>query len=167
MSYLNNLELNIIGRGAGWEDGLLSPGDKWCVNVYRDGCDVMFQMHDETAVAQVPDLAAEMQKATQAGATLYTLENYPVNEMIEYFKTRFFSHSVCYMLALGMYQGYQKITLWGCNMRSETMSIQSHPGTEFWLGYAMGRGVEISIQGDSYLLRIKTGELYGYNVNQF
>ena len=156
--------LNIIGRGRGCRHGLKQPGEVWVVNVYRPGATMLFQMHDPT----IPEIERNIQKAIDEGIPYTGLNNYPLDLLIDHFKTNFFSNSICYMLAFGIYKEFKKIDLWGCNIRSNAnrvvdFYVKNHPGVEFWIGMAMGRGIEICIHGDSALLTLPGGKMYGYN----
>lgn len=156
--------VNIIGRGRGALQGLLKTGKIWCCNVYRPGAHVMFDMHKIDTVTR-PDQINRRKLATLAGAELMTLDNYPIDAITSHFKTKFLTNSIAYMIAKAVYDGFRKIDLYGCNIKPVSGSepiIKNHPGVEFWLGVAIGRGVEISVHGESMILALPEG-LYGYD----
>ena len=155
--------VNIIGRGRGRGHGLAAPGEHWTCNYHTPGVDVIFYMHQ-------PDIEADRQaesraKTAEAGIRIIDLESYPIDEIQDHFRTRFFGNSICYMIAYALYMGYERIVLWGCNIKpgpADEPIVKNHPGIEFWLGYAMGAGVEVQVQGDSYIMRFAKGR-YGYD----
>lgn len=162
---MGNARLNIIGRGIGSRLGLQADGTKWCVNVPRVGADLMFQMHDSR---RIPRMARREQGAAEIGLEVINLDNYPIDYIRAFFKTDFFANSICYMLALGIYQGFDTIDLWGCHIKAhvEKEMCKNHPGVEFWIGQAMGRGIDVQVHGDSVLLKCERG-LYGYDYPKF
>lgn len=145
-------KLIIIGRGRNAELGLQADGEKWAINFFIPGADVLFDIH--TFEARTGDRA----KAIAAGQRVITQAEYPLDEILKEFKTEYFSNSIPYMIALAIYQKYTHIDLYGCNvipLDSEAPIVENHPGTEFWIGLAMGRGVKVTVHGkiESFLLR--------------
>jgi len=155
--------INIIGRGRGRGHGLAASGERWSCNYHTPGVDVMFYMHRSDIDA---DRQAESRaKTAEAGIRIIDLESYPIDEIQDHFKTKFFGNTICYMIAYALYQGYERIVLWGCNIKpgpADEPIVKNHYGVEFWIGYAMGMGVDIQVQGDSYILTLKHG-MYGYD----
>jgi len=75
------------------------------------------------------------------------------------FKIQYFRSSFAYMMALAIKEGFERIELYGLDFHSGTDFAKQKANAEFWVGMAMGRGIEIHGSGNSELL---TGELYGY-----
>lgn len=75
---------------------------------------------------------------------LYRMGKKRKKEQIEYFTS-----SVSYALALGLYLGYEKIELYGVEMATDTEYGDQRAGVYFWQGIALGRGVEIQIHEKS------------------
>ena len=151
--------INIIGRGRGRGKGLAAKGEKFTCNYHTPGVDTIFYMHHYKLDAD------EQAKTKAAGIRTIDLESYPIDEITDHFKTRFFGNSICYMIAYALYMGYERIVLWGCNIKpgpADEPIVKNHPGIEFWIGYAMGAGVEVQVQGNSYIMSLKQGR-YGYD----
>lgn len=87
-------------------------------------------------------------------------ERFPLKEVAEKYGVMYFTNTVCYMIALALYEGYEAIYLWGINQMGKIEYINERRGVEFWLGLAAGLGVEVHIEGPSPLLREQ--KLYGY-----
>lgn len=62
------------------------------------------------------------------------------DEVIEYFTS-----SVCYAIALALYQGYERIELYGVDMANNTEYLYQRDGIALWFGIALGLGVEVYI----------------------
>lgn len=66
--------------------------------------------------------------------------------------------SLAMALALGIYQGYKRIELWGIGLAMNTEYVYQRPGAMFWIGYALGHGIEVELKGQMF-----DAPLYGYN----
>jgi len=86
---------------------------------------------------------------------------YPWKEITEYFKSDYFTSSVCHMVAYALYYNYTKIRIYGIDMASKYEYLTQKGGVEYWLGRAVERGVGIEICGGSALLKPSTGTPYG------
>jgi hypothetical protein len=78
---------------------------------------------------------------------------------------KYFTSSFSYMMGLALadipgFPGpYDRIELYGVQLAQQIEYMQQRPSTEFWIGLAVGRGVEVYVPGNSYVL---SGETYGY-----
>ena len=158
------MTVNIIGRGMGSARGIQADGEKWCINLPRKGADVFFDLHDfagellDPAMVSVRDVQLERRKqAAGMGMEVMTLDDYPIDAVIQHFGVDFFSNSIAYLIALAIYQRYTTINLHGCHINptpGETEPIaKNHYGIEYWIGQAHGRGVEVKVHGDSLILK--------------
>jgi hypothetical protein len=154
--------INIIGNGVGRKNGLAADGQKWTVNRYDPGADMMFDMHPP---GMYPRHAEQRVRARQAGQDVITLDNYPIDTITEAFGTEYFSNSIPFMIALAIFQGASKIRLWGCHINQqpgdEEVIAKNHPGVEYWIGRAEGIGIRVEVNGDSMLMSCRDG-MYGY-----
>lgn len=69
-----------------------------------------------------------------------------------------FTSSTAYAIALAIYQGKKQIELVGIEMTSDTEYVRQRPGVLFWLGIAVGRGINVVIHSP-LLMKDKP---YGY-----
>ena len=83
---------------------------------------------------------------------------YPFDPVVTMFG-KYFTSSASWMLALGIYLGYQTIGVFGCDMIDEDHK-DKRPAFEYLLGYAKGFGIEIIIPDSCPLL--KCDKLYGF-----
>jgi len=92
---------------------------------------------------------------------------YPLNEVRQFFGTDYFGNSLDYMIALAIYQGYDVINTYGLNMSQGSKYIYEKPSTTFWLGIALGRGIEVHLYGPNCeLLKTMDGKMYAYRNEQ-
>jgi hypothetical protein len=70
---------------------------------------------------------------------------------------RYFTSSVNYALALGIYKAYKKIEIYGVEMETDTEYRYQRDGVAFWIGFAGGRGIEVDFHGSIF-----DAPLYGY-----
>ena len=88
---------------------------------------------------------------------------YPIDDIISYFGTDFFGNSLDYMIALAIYRGYDIIHTFGLNMSQGSKYIYEKPSTTFWLGVALGAGIELNLQGEEcQLLTTMNMKTYAY-----
>lgn len=90
------------------------------------------------------------------------LETYPIKEVVETFGSDYFANTICYMIAYAILKGYEEIELWGVRQGLMTEYMFHKGCIEFWIGMAVGHGVNVRIMGDSLVLRTPDGRLYGY-----
>jgi len=94
---------------------------------------------------------------------------YPLQKVVDTFfplfrrgkkKVKYLTSSFSLMFALALLEGYRRIEIYGFEMSDELEYEKQRPCGEFWIGMAMGMGVEIYTPDNCQLLN---GELYGYN----
>ena len=106
------------------------------------------------------------------------IEIYPIEKVLEKFPTRFFSNTIAYMIAYALLyttsvkgpndlrprviDGYHKIFLYGIDMMTNSTYIQEKGGVEYWLGIALGMGVEVINTRGSATGKTWNGRMYGY-----
>lgn len=93
---------------------------------------------------------------------LPTYEAYPLKEIVNEFGVAYFANVISYALAYAIYRGAAEIEIWGVRQGLLTEYAFHKGSVEFWLGVALGRGIDIKIVGDSHLLNTISGKLYGY-----
>lgn len=93
---------------------------------------------------------------------------YPLAAVLQAFSDRYFTNSVSYMIALALLEGCDELGLWGIDMAltgdptkpaSNEYSMQ-RPSVEFYLGIAMGRGIQVHLPPETTLLKAR--RLYGF-----
>jgi hypothetical protein len=171
--------VNILGLGPTWykcPEEVPDDTEIWGANtMYRSrNCHRIFIMHDLRHDIMLMDKDF-VKNANATGAPVYTAGDYPVftnnvvfpvEKMVEEFRVAFNLNVMTYMLALAIMEDARKISLWGCDCRTDTgyeYRINEKGSMEFWIGVGVGRGIEFSLPEESYILkRVMSGGLYGY-----
>lgn len=100
--------------------------------------------------------------------TLYIMEKYSElpeanifqwRNLIEKFRCSYFTSSMAWLIANAINEGYEDVSLFGVDLLLESEYIKQKPCIEFWLGVAIGKGIKVSVQDSSNLL--KPQSLYG------
>lgn len=84
---------------------------------------------------------------------------FPKEQLIKYFDTDYFTNSISWMVAYAIYQEYTDIGVYGVDLAQDVEYREQRPSCEFFLGWARGAGIKLTIPDDSDLL--KTTHLYG------
>ena len=69
----------------------------------------------------------------------------------------FLTSSVSMAIALGVYQGYRRIEIYGVAMETDTEYRYQRDGVSYWMGFARGRGVEVWFADNTF-----DAPIYGY-----
>ncbi len=67
----------------------------------------------------------------------------------------YFTSSIAFMLALAIYEGFTTIDLYGIDLTVGEEYDYQKPCAEFWIGFAMGKGIEVGIPAACALLKTK------------
>lgn len=79
-------------------------------------------------------------------------------EKKQYEQVVHFTSSAAYSIALAIYMGKKQIELHGVEMTSDTEYVRQRDGVTFWLGVAVGRGINVVIHSPLFM----KNKLYGY-----
>ena len=80
------------------------------------------------------------------------VERFPFNRAREFFDADMLSSTPAYMMALALIEGAENIGIWGVDMAVDDHEyFHQQPVMMAWIGYAMGRGVSITIPEESAL----------------
>jgi len=105
------------------------------------------------------------------------VEIFPMEAIARRFPTRFYSNTIAYELAYALYQtrsvfdekgiphvvdGYSRIYFYGIDMMTHSTYVQEKGGVEFWMGVALGMGVEIINTVSSATAKTWNGRMYGH-----
>lgn len=106
--------------------------------------DLYFCMHD---FDKLPD-----------GVNAIYQDGFPLDEIIKAFGSSFFTNTISYMIAYALYKGVKAIYLYGVDMDSMSEYEHQKASVDYWIGFARGRGVIVTVNSDID----KTDFLYGY-----
>jgi len=122
--------------------------------------------------SRFPGIAEQFEKAG------VKVEVFPINEVMQKFPTKFYSNSLAYMMAYALLHnvsvqepgdplphvidGYNKIYFYGIDMMTNSSYLVEKGGVEFWMGVAMGLGVEVINTRGSATGKTWNGKMYGW-----
>ena len=111
----------------------------------------------------------QFNKLAEAGVIVYNIHNikglnskmYPFKRISKKFNTEYFSNTISYMIAKALDEGYKKVSLYGCDMMTQSEYAWEKGGLEYWIGRLQQAGVDVFIAEGSTLLKTITGKPYG------
>ena len=114
---------------------------------------------DFKALAKVKEIVASIPYPEHPE---WNIEVYPLKDIINYFKTTFFSNAICYMIAYALYHDYKLIHFYGIDMMTSTSYLFEKGGVEYWMGIAHALGIPIINTKESATGKTIDGKMYGY-----
>jgi len=114
---------------------------------------------DFNALAQVKCIVASEPRPDHPE---WRIEVYPIHQILEHFKTNFFSNAICFMLAYALYYEYERIYFAGIDMMTSSSYLFEKGGVEYWMGIAHAMGVPIINTKESATGRTIDNKLYGW-----
>lgn len=135
--------------------------------------DVMFQMHQRWSFSR-PDNRSHkgywnwlrephefpiyMQ---QAWSDIPASVKYPIEDIISKLcpQRKYFTSTIAYMMALALYQGFERIEIYGIEMAKDSEYLYQRDCVTYWVGRAEGLGVQVLFPEKCNLFK---GYLYGY-----
>lgn len=141
-----------------------SLGDGW---IFQPRFTRWFEMHPIECLTDycLPEYLEFLQTCgvpviTRAPTDLIpTATPFPFDRAVETFGS-YFESTIGYMLALAILEGYQEIALFGVDMAPGTVYEAHRNSTEYLIGWARGRGIDVFVPQRSFLLKPTNG-LYG------
>jgi len=74
--------------------------------------------------------------------------NYPLKEIIEKYKSSFFTNTISYMIAYAILKKYTSIKIYGVDMDAGGEYSFERPSVTYWIGYARGLSIEVEISSE-------------------
>ena len=133
---MNPRAVDIIGigptvNGYGWPD----DHEKWsfwsAYPLFKDRVDCYFAMHKHEKI-----------DGNFVGRRL-TLDSYPIDDVINFFDSSFFTCSTAFMIALAIMEGFGQIGLHGIDMENGSEYAWERPCVAYWIGQARARRIVV------------------------
>jgi len=58
-------------------------------------------------------------------------------------KVKYYTSTFCYMMGIAMLEKFERVEIYGFEMADEIEYVQQKAAAEFWIGLALGKGVEV------------------------
>lgn len=166
----------LVGMGPDWWLSKETNAEQvWGINSLNllRQVDILFNMHDIEALAANPDITdaeretyiKSLEKAQKDGTPVvgcYTwdrfscIQPYPIDLIVEGFGIDYFTCTASYMIAYAVAIGVRRMDLFGITGKEDYE--HQGPCLHYWLGQAMGRGIDVrSLGRGSNLLRTQPG----------
>ena len=173
--------LVIVAKGDSAPDGLAIARDKncecWGLNDIKRSPELtmLFELHEwddrcKKYNSDLPDLKIPvmMQKVEP---DVPTSIKFPMEQLMEQFGIAYYNNQICQMIAFAIQtKRFNNLYLFGVDYGSTDRVEQEfeRPCTEFWIGQAIARGINVFVSQQSNLMTycgyIK-GVVYGYSKN--
>lgn len=135
--------------------------------------DRLFEVHDAWSFADAGEKHAKrvnhwqwLTKNTtipvwmkEARADVPMCRVFPLDEIREAIKCRVLSSSLDLMMAMAIYEGFERIEWYGIEMGNETEYRYQRQGASYWVGQADARGIELILPKSS---RLFPSKVYGF-----
>lgn len=146
--------------GAAWHlDRLVHVDPVW---PYL-GNEVVREMCEKTCKAGTPVYTSWPHSPT--GQSYSNFQLYPFDRIVQTLGVHYINGSVSAAIALAMYEGFNEISLFGCDFSYPDAHVaeSGRACCEFWLGVASQRGIKVAIAQSSTLLDINVNQIpYGW-----
>lgn len=159
------MKVILIGKGPGWENAPME-GETWGVNdlILRRPVKLTFDIHPISNVLK--EYPEEIEEINRLGIPVITSMKhkllptaivFPIDEM----PSRYFNNSIAYMIAYAIYKGATEIEMYGVALLLGDEHAYQRPCVEFWIGYAVAKGIKVTIHEPTTIECFKLQELYG------
>lgn len=162
------MKIIIVAKGPGWKDAPME-GETWGLNdlVLRRPVKLTFEIHPIPTVLE--SRPREIEEINRLGIPVITSHLhealptaivFPLDEM----PFKYFTCSIAYMIAYAVYKGATEIEMYGVALLLPKEYSWERPCVEFWIGYAMAKGIKIVIHEPTTIECFKDRDLYGHRI---
>ena len=163
------MKVIIIGKGPGWRNAPME-GETWGVNdlILRRPVKLSFQIHDIDERIGNDPFDKTIERINRLGIPVITQKKhnllptaipFPLDEM----PIKYFTGSIAYIIAYAIYKKATEIEMYGVPLFLKEEYTEQRPCIEFWMGYAMGKGIKVDIHQPTVILSSHPYVgLYGY-----
>jgi len=159
--------VHIVGKGTGhW--AVPKEGEIWGVNDFClkwEGVALTFELHDIDGLLNsspsgerfLRSFREEVKKINKLNIPVMIREKhklfpngivFPIDKM----PFRYFTSTIAFMIAYAIYEKVDSIDIYSVPLFYKDEYTEQRPCIEFWIGYAMGQGIEVIIHKPSYIL---------------
>ena len=153
-------DVEIWGMNEAYKFGFMKRWERW------------FQLHPHSNFSRLdnhndPDHYEWLKK--EHDFPIYMQEKYkdvpnsvrfPIEKLTELTQCKYFRSSMSFLLAFAVLEGFERIELYGIDMRANSEYWYQRPNMEYLIGYFRGKGIDIYVPERADLLSV--GKMYAY-----
>ena len=156
-------EHHVMRRQAGQLGVLMYRFTPWVLgnqlsSYDKDKIDLVFEIHDD--LSNQPDTYAKRIKEESPylivgeSTPIEGCERYPTEEVKKILGGEYLSSSIAYMIGYAILKEYEEIAIYGVDMAvADHEYFKQRPDLYAWIGYAIGKGIKITIPEESPLFK--------------
>jgi len=160
------MRLTILGRGPSWRECLFDTEELWgtvtCLTIpeLREKKFTKVFYFDDS---ETPENRAGLAIAEQRNIQILSMvgdvgDKYPLRDVIRDCRASYFLNTISYMMAYAIHLKYSRIFLHGIDQGPVWELQQAKPHVCFWIGFANGRGIEVTMGRGSLRWAYNIGE---------
>jgi len=165
------MKIILIGKGTGWEKAP-QDGNTWGVHslCLLRPVSMVWHLHkfDEEGYVGIPENEEAMKRCINENRIpmmclkkhddIPTSMAFPIEEM----SPKYSESSISYMVWYAIHIGATEIDMYGVLMAAFDEYHEQLKSTEYWIGYARGKGIKVTIYEPTAVCKGRQG-LYGYD----
>lgn len=145
--------IHILGTGLtlssyDWNNTAYKWGLSQYRGAYKGSVNLYFAMHEGQAIGSDDEIG---------------LESYPLNAIMEWSGSNYFTSSTAYMIAYALYTGQKDIEIYGVDMEDKAEYADQRACVAYWIGFGRAKGANIR----TATRLTEPPFLYGYDTNRF
>ena len=160
------MRLTIVGRGPSWKECLFDTEELWgtvtCLTIPEladKKFTKVFYFDDSEAHGNREGIAIAERRNIQILSMAGDVgDRYPIRDVVRDCRSSYFLNTISYMLAYAIHLKYSKISLHGIDQGPTWELQQAKPHVCYWLGFAAGRGIEVTMGRGSLRWAYNIGE---------
>ena len=146
-------------------DNLFDGGDKLIPPVDYNVNEYLAENPNVEIISKIDSQVKIIDDKTNTVKVVANIKRYPLDEAIELVPGMYFTSTIAYVIAYAILQKVDRIRLYGFEIWSGSDSNEyqkQRPCVNFWLAYAMGRGIKVEAPWYLLLTADNAQNLYGY-----
>jgi len=143
-------QVTIVGKGESWQECQFNTPEIWGTATclvhagMRDKPFTKVFAFDSRNSLLIEALEIARERNIPVVSTLeYATEPYPTREVVKDFKVAYFKNTASYMLAMAIYQKFDRMWVYGLEQNAALNYVLIRPWVTFWFGVAYGRNIDI------------------------
>jgi hypothetical protein len=148
-------------------DNLFDGGDKMIEPIDYNVNEFLAENPNVEIISKVESQIKSIDNTTNAVKILANIKRFPLNDAIDLVPGMYFTSSIAYIIAYAILEKVDRIRLYGFEIWSGSDANEYTVQREcvnFWIAYAMGRGIKVEVPAYLLLTAGHSQNLYGYSM---